>query len=752
MALTDALQNNFRTAFIEEIKSAFDPVSKDNYFLFFGRTSPWADETTPPTVVDGVASHNETLRNSLFAIRIDERNISLVVPRINWSSGTVYDEYDDTIDMHDVGSLKQYYVLVDGDRVYKCISNNNGGESTSKPTTTDTYVFKTSDSYQWKFLYKLTETQKEFITDEYMPISIANKSGDEVESLQYQVQTKAVDGEIYRVSVTNNGGVYSNAVRPSFNLQPQESVLVGETEIDFSAGFDFLTSTANAYAGYMVYVHGGRGPEIGQISRVVSSGLVSGTNRIRLQLETPFTQKIFGRNESGTKSKISILPEVRIHGDGQDAKAYLSVDVNNEASEVSILSGGKGYKYAYAEFPTPITGTEPTSRVYIGPNGGHGSNIIDEFDASRIMIRVLNDNVEDQIQIINVNDFRQFGIIKNPILNDNSLRVAGSEYDRKTKLSIRKPYNVTAEWVDSLGNSPTFVVGDYVMGVDSLAVAEIDRWTLGNDRTTGSLILKNPSANFILPSTVEQHVRINFGSSGESGDFQRFETVTQYNSVAGLTATGTVKSWDSQNRELTIRLGSTGSYEPIPFTITDTTNPVIGQSSNAYAYDYQNIEDEGGELLVTFGLTSGVVKTLNNTTKIARIDSGINTFIDTDTRPIYRMTTILEVSDSGGGLDSTSFTLDDGITQDINRLHTTANVASWTTTSGTTGSLVLTNVVGGFTTGLTFASPDANDWIISSITEPDLVKGSGEVLYIQNIRPIERQTKQREEFRISIGF
>lgn len=751
MALTDALQNNFRTAFIEEIKSAFDPISKDNYYLFFGKTSPWTDETTPPTVIDGVASHNEALRNSLFSIRIDERNTSLVIPRFDWSSGTAYDEYDDTIDLHDVGSLKKYYVLVDADRVYKCISNNNGRTSTQKPTTTDTHIFTTSDGYQWKFLYKLTETQKDFLTDEYIPLSIANKGGDAVEELQYQVQTKAVDGEIYRISVTDNDGVYSNAIRSGNNLEPDASVPVGVTAIDFKTG-GLVSSTSNAYQGYMVHVHGGRGPEIGQISKVVSSSEIVGEGVVRLQLEDAFTQKVFGQNETGVKSKVSILPEVIIHGDGTDASAFLSVNDSKKAQSISILNGGRDYKSAYVEFPTTVTGTPPTGRVFIGPNGGHGSNVIDEFDASRIMIRILNENIENQVEIINVNDFRQFGIIKNPILNDNSLRVAGDEYDRKTRINIRKPYGVTGEWTDALSASPTFVAGDYVMGVETLAVSEIDTWTLGADRTTGTLILKNPSANFGLPATVQEHVRINFGSSGESGDFQQFETVTQYNSVAGLTATGVVKSWDSTARELVVRLGSTGSFEPVPFISTDTTNPVIGQSSNAYAYDYKNLEDEAGEELITFGLTSGTLKIIDNTPKIARIASGINTFIDTDTRPIYRMSTTLEIADSGGGLNSTSFTLDDGITQEVDGLNVTANVASWTAISGTTGSLVVTNIIGGFTSGLTLASPDASNWNINTITEPDLVVGSGEVLYIQNIRPIERQAKQREEFRISIGF
>ena len=45
-----------------------------------------------------------------------------------------------------------------------------------------------------------------------------------------------------------------------------------------------------------------------------------------------------------------------------------------------------------------------------------------------------------ELEILNVNDYRQYGIIKNPILNDNSLRVAGSEYDRKISLELSRHF------------------------------------------------------------------------------------------------------------------------------------------------------------------------------------------------------------------------------------------------------------------------------------------------------------------------
>ena len=744
MSLTDALQNKFRTDFAKKLVGSFDPLSKDNYFLFFGKPTAWGDDTTPPTVVDSVSEHFSALRNSLFAIKIDERNCAFVVPRINWTTGTVYDQYDDSVDLHDASSVKKYYVLVDGDRVYKCIDNNSSASSTEKPSFTGTYIFTSSDGYKWQFMYKLNENQKEILTDEYMPVSISEKTDDSVGQLQYEVQSKAVDGLIYKVEVTSNDAVYEYTLRSALELKNDS--LAGSTGCFLPDDDTSISTDAGAYVGYVLYVSGGQGAEIGQLRRI--SAYNASTREITL--DTALDQTVFGKGNDNP-SQVQIFPEILIHGDGSGAKAYVGVDADNKPSSVSIIDGGSEYKYAFATFPTTrSSGSLPTADVQIGPKGGHGSNIINEFDTSRLMIRLLNENIENQPQIIDVNDFRQFGIVKNPILNDNSERIAGSEYDRKTSLEIRKPFGISAEEYFDTGSNPTFTLGEKVYGFESKTVADIDSWKLNDDRQGGKLILKNPSSTFNLPSKVNQNIRINFGASGASGDYALYETVKQFNDVQGSTAEGVVRYWDPSARELVLRLAATGSITAIPFT-TGTTQPIIGQSSLSHHSDYQNLEDEGGEIIGTFGTTSGSFNKLSSTTQIARISIGSDTFIETSEIPVYKTTTTLVVQDGGGSFTSSSFTLDDGITQENSRIFTTANVASWVATSGTTGELVVTNTAGGFTNGNTFASPDGN-YQIQSVIEPDLVKGSGEVLYIQNIRPISRQKRQREEFRISIGF
>jgi len=745
MAITDGLQNKFKKQFAQSLQDTLNPISDDNYFLFFGKSTAWTEETTPPAVVDSVSDHFSALRNGLFAVRIDERNSMLVVPRIDWTSGTIYEEYDDAVDLHDIASRKNYYVLVDGDKVYKCISNASGRLSTDKPELETTAIFTTQEGYQWKFLYKLTENQKDFLTKEYLPVVIANKTGDEVEQKQYDVQQNAIDGGLYRISVTSSGDAYPNSVStefsPKIGSKSSENKYITVTE-------DFPRET-NLYKDYMLYVSSGIGNEVGQLVRIAGYAEDTVTGDWRIQLETPLETEVFGRDDANSrKSFCQILPEILIHGDGTQAKGVVLVDSNKKASSIKILNAGRDYTTAYASFPTPNGGSAPSVTVDIPPKGGHGANVINELDTSRLMIRLLNENVENQPAIVNVNDYRQYGIIKNPILNDNSLRVAGSEYNRKVNVEISRPHGVSlSDYFESSSPSSTFKVGEFVYGFESKSVATISSWKVNSDRKSGTLILDNPSKKFLLPNTEQKLVRANFGLSGASGDYTLFEKVQQFQ-TSGVTAEGIVQGWNSSEKELLIRITGTGESGSLSFA--NNQYPIVGSSSNAYHYDFSTLTEAGGELIGTFGTTSGTFKKLQDNTKIARISRGSNAFINSSETPIYKMNSSMVVT--GSGFNSGTFTLDEGITQENNRIFSTANVVSWTPGSGSTGSLVLSNVIGNFTAGSTIEKASGSAFTVTSITEPDLVKGSGEVLYIQNIRPILRQQKQREEFRISIGF
>ena len=152
-------------------------------------------DVSPPSNANSIAERHGAWRNAIAAKILEPDDLYHVFRRIDWVTDTKYDQYDDSIDLFD--GTKDFYVLTDEMNVYKCISNNNGSASISKPTATSTSIFTTDgDLYKWKFMFKVTEDSKRFLTQEYIPCKfVTTKEVDETLP-QYNVQVAAVEGAI----------------------------------------------------------------------------------------------------------------------------------------------------------------------------------------------------------------------------------------------------------------------------------------------------------------------------------------------------------------------------------------------------------------------------------------------------------------------------------------------------------------------------------------------------------------------------
>jgi hypothetical protein len=95
-------------------------TDRDYYYVFGGKTLPWGTPDLPNVPQDTQNYLTEIHKNILFVNRVTPgpADIVYMVRRINWVSGTVYDEYRDDVDM----SNKNFYVLLNN-RIYKCLSN-----------------------------------------------------------------------------------------------------------------------------------------------------------------------------------------------------------------------------------------------------------------------------------------------------------------------------------------------------------------------------------------------------------------------------------------------------------------------------------------------------------------------------------------------------------------------------------------------------------------------------------------------------
>ena len=151
--MAQIITENFRvfnaTQFVEYV------ADTNNLYLFIGRPQSWDNEPTAPTPVNVPYQDTGYWADTVALKRIVPNDFKQVVQRKNWSAGIVYSQYDNASSTL-YGS--NFYVLTQDNNVYKCISNNFGAASSIKPTGTSTNIITTSDGYQWKYLYSLSDT------------------------------------------------------------------------------------------------------------------------------------------------------------------------------------------------------------------------------------------------------------------------------------------------------------------------------------------------------------------------------------------------------------------------------------------------------------------------------------------------------------------------------------------------------------------------------------------------------------------
>jgi hypothetical protein len=88
------LKTTAHNSFADGIYSGI--ISKStHYYYFIGKTVAWNNEAIPSTVIDSRAYERECRNEIIAAKEITPSDVSYVIPRVNWATGTVYDNYDD---------------------------------------------------------------------------------------------------------------------------------------------------------------------------------------------------------------------------------------------------------------------------------------------------------------------------------------------------------------------------------------------------------------------------------------------------------------------------------------------------------------------------------------------------------------------------------------------------------------------------------------------------------------------------------
>jgi hypothetical protein len=164
--------------------TGYVPNYNTSSYFFIGKVDPWADETNPPVPNQSQFDLKTTFKNMVAAKLLTSADMSPVVPRVDWVSGTVYDYYNDRVNMFAMDTnrklIKNFYVKNHFDQIFKCLSNNHGAPSTVEPvlrpgSTEPTQTLYLADGYKWIYVTTVDKgLKKKFFDSNWMPITVGS--------------------------------------------------------------------------------------------------------------------------------------------------------------------------------------------------------------------------------------------------------------------------------------------------------------------------------------------------------------------------------------------------------------------------------------------------------------------------------------------------------------------------------------------------------------------------------------------------
>ena len=259
------ITNKFRRHNAEKFSTALTG-SSNVFYLGIGRPQAYATSTRPDTrtenegtdvspltPVDSIQEEFYSFDDLIAAKKLGTSDISFVIPRRNWTTGTTYDYYrhdygnritgTTTVQSADSGATNlfdaTFYVLNSENRVYKCLDNNGGAASTTEPTGDSNNIITTVDDYKWKFMYELSASQQvNFLSTDFMAVATNST-----------VAGANTDGEVNIVKIKSAGSGAS--VNSTFtNIDIRGDGTGGKVSVTTAGGIVTAVTVTNAGSGY----------------------------------------------------------------------------------------------------------------------------------------------------------------------------------------------------------------------------------------------------------------------------------------------------------------------------------------------------------------------------------------------------------------------------------------------------------------------------------------------------------------------
>lgn len=364
------------------------------YYYFIGGVNNNGTDLAPSNTLE---YESETRRRAVVLKSIGVSDVCMVVPRINWMNGTVYDHYDS--EKYELDTQNFYVLALSTFNVYKCLFSP-GTPSTVEPSGTGLDPFILSDGYKWKFLCNVPlGLRNKFLTVDYMPVATALRnrffSNGSIENI---VITNSGAGLSYNtLSLTLNGDGEGAELEPFIVDGQLVSINIVNPGVGYSFG-EIEIAIAPSQIGFVTFPSAYINFSRGDMS--TPQALVEGL-AVRGSIDA-----VAVKNSGSNYSSASL----KIIGDGFGSKANAIIS-NGEIIRIEIIDAGSGYTHASVIIEGDGEGAE--LHPIISPFLGHGRSVPSELNASTLMF-YKNLNYEKFGGVPINNDFRQFGIIRNP--------------------------------------------------------------------------------------------------------------------------------------------------------------------------------------------------------------------------------------------------------------------------------------------------------------------------------------------------
>jgi hypothetical protein len=444
--ITSSFHNSIAEDILSEITANFS-----RYYYYFGNTTP--APTEPETPLNNHMYIAKTRNSMITLLQVSSNDVSLVLDRINWETGTRYNKYDCEIE----GVITNFYVITDEFNVYKCLDNDvEGTLSIVKPTGSDVDPIVTADGYKWKFMYNVPLSMRnKFMTAAYIPVStgLRNRffSDGEIDSVIIEKNGIGYTQPTTSITVTGDGS--------GADISPivAGGQVVGVTINNPGTGYSYATLTVTSS---LVTDPDDEAVIIGNLS----NGNINSQQALIENLTTPGTIDSITVKTGG--SGFTVAPTVTITGDGDGATATAYV-INGSLTKIEMTNVGSGYTFAnviLGEYGG-ATGFE----VYANPSPplGHGRNAVKELYANTLMFYGnMTGNTVNGFPV--TNDYQQFGLIKD--IRSKAFNSDYADYAKSNTYAIYCEEDIAAFniddqiYLDGGEGSQTFIIKSKQVG------------------------------------------------------------------------------------------------------------------------------------------------------------------------------------------------------------------------------------------------------------------------------------------------